>query len=157
MCVLKSNQQVKWSKEQLHCSPNGSRQTYALLFCGVCGFETTSNVSLNLHIKEKHLVSTMALQPSTTNKEKYKFPCLLCPFKAQSKRAFEQHNTCHRNQAKYQCPVCSYSVDNLGNLNRHLGIHSEENGEDNNTIGEHQVIILLFNQKDYLYIAMFFY
>ena len=141
MCILKpSPQHIQWSKVQWHFLPGGTKEKYIL--CGDCKYQTTSQVSLDSHIKEKHFIPTTTHQTTTMNKEKSKFHCVHCPFKARGKRDFEKHITCHRNQAaKYQCPLCSYSVHLLCNLNVHLKLHSGEIDEAKSTnICEHQVI-----------------
>ncbi len=149
MCNLKPNQQhVQWSKVQWHFLPGGTKEKHFL--CGDCKYQTTSQVSLDSHVKEMHLISKPKHQtPSITNKEKFKFHCTHCPFKARLKRDFEQHNACHRSQtAKYKCPQCSYSVNMLCHLNQHLKLHSgeiDENKSTNNICEPQVVILLLFN------------
>lgn len=94
----------------------------------------------------------ISASPQRPRKEKFQLQCTHCPFKAQYKRAFIQHNTCHNRNpaAKYQCPQCSYSVDNPWHLNCHLKLHSGEILEDNiNNIGDQQVrILLLYSAKN---------
>ena len=154
MCILKpSPQHIQWSKVQWHFLPGGTKEKHIL--CGDCKYQTTSQVSLDLHIQEMHPIpSTTTHQMSTTSKERFKFQCVHCPFKTRGKRGFEQHNSCHRDQAaKYQCPLCSYSVHLLCNLNVHLKLHSGEIDEAKSTdnICEPRVIILLlFNHKKLL-------
>ncbi len=142
MCILKAHQHVKWSEVELHSFTNGDRQLYVLMPCGDCGYQTTSHLSLDKHIKEKHSV---ALETPAAKKDLFKFRCDLCPYKARLKREFEQHSACHRNQAaQYQCPLCSFSVDRIGHLNRHLKLHSGETGENKNShnTGVHQQVTI---------------
>ncbi len=143
------HQHVQWSKVHLHCLPCGTREKS--LLCGECKFQSTSIESLDLHMRETHPISTVALQSPLPDMKK--FQCSLCPFKAKLKRAFKQHNVCHRRKsAKYRCPICGYSVDHLGNFNRHLNLHSGELVDNNGSyIGDHEhvIILMLYNQKSH--------
>lgn len=86
------------------------------------------------------------MKPSSTNKTVYKYRCRHCPFKARRIKEFvRKHEACHdRNPAaEHQCPLCSYSVYNLGKLNSHLELHYREISEGSNNRGDqHEVIIL---------------
>ncbi len=120
--------------EQWHYFPNGIRKRYKL--CGDCDYKSTTNFSLDMHIKLMHPFSTTALQPPpTTNLEKDRFRCAHCQFKTSFRLSFERHDACHRNKsAKHRCHLCSYSVNGHGNLVVHLVLHHRGENDNNNTV-----------------------
>jgi len=50
-------------------------------------YQTTSKVSMDLHVELMHPISSTTIQPVTMSKEELLLHCALCPFKSQSKAA----------------------------------------------------------------------
>ncbi|KAI5640751.1 hypothetical protein NE865_06858 [Phthorimaea operculella] len=81
--------------------------------CGICGFKTFNNKSLN-----KHLISHSAARP---------FECEFCKKTFQRKRNLDIHERIHKNERRYVCQDCGKAFIQGTSLKVHTRTHHSSN------------------------------
>ncbi len=133
------------TKEEFYYSSRNKKSKY--INCGDCDFRTYARSILTNHVKNLHTESTTALPPLLSRKVLTPdfLRCSYCNHRATPPSSLIYHERLHRKKSDHQCPLCSYSVSNLQQLDHHLNHdHDEQRSNENDTSIEILTVCVYF-------------
>ena len=99
--------------------------------CLECSFSINNAESLKEHIKlhrkEKEMMKVEIL--NTNSAEKKRHQCPKCPYSSPNKNLLSNHTTMHASGRTYNCNLCDFSADKHYQLQEHIRIHVDSNGD----------------------------
>lgn len=122
------------TKEEFYYSDLNKKIKF--VYCGDCDFRTYARSILKNHIKNLHPESLTALPPLLSRKDVTPdfLICTYCNHRATPPSSLIYHERLHRKKSDHQCPLCSYSVSHLQQLNYHLSHdHDEQRSNENSS------------------------